>query len=318
MRLVRIGRILCPLDFSQASESAFRHATALAAWYGATITALHVTTRTRAPAGRLAPAYTVTFSGSTVANTGQTDSRHWRVLRELGQTTRRAREAGIPVRILVVHGEPASEILRRAREIGADLLVVGADERPALERGIPASATTRLSRRAPCPVWSVATASEPRASQMELRTILCAVDFSEPSLRALDYSFSLARERRSRVLLLHVLGGRGGAGPQGRSLRQHDAAPTMRHSRARLRALVPAGADQWCRPEVRIASGRPQREIPRVARVEGADLIVMGARHRRVFEADSCGWPLHAVAREAGCPVLAVPAPARGGEAARR
>src|SRR4030095_4903077 len=39
--------------------------------------------------------------------------------------------------------------------------------------------------------------------------ILVGLDFSEPSRRALDQALSLARERESKLLILHVIDGEG-------------------------------------------------------------------------------------------------------------
>lgn len=40
--MVDIQRILCPIDFSDASRHALEHAAASARWYGAQITVIHV------------------------------------------------------------------------------------------------------------------------------------------------------------------------------------------------------------------------------------------------------------------------------------
>ena len=40
--MIEIRRILCPIDFSDDSRHALAHATAVASWYGAAITLLHV------------------------------------------------------------------------------------------------------------------------------------------------------------------------------------------------------------------------------------------------------------------------------------
>jgi nucleotide-binding universal stress UspA family protein len=39
---MKIARILCPVDFSEASRHAIQHALMLGKWYHAPITALHV------------------------------------------------------------------------------------------------------------------------------------------------------------------------------------------------------------------------------------------------------------------------------------
>jgi nucleotide-binding universal stress UspA family protein len=274
--MIQINRILCPLDFSLASERAFRHATALARWYGATITALHV--RASAPPAALKP---------------------WRLVRELGRRVRGARDEGVRVRVAVVDGEVETEILRRAREEQTDLLVLGRSATRALEHRAPGSVTESLERRAPCPVWTVAASVMPRVSPAELRTILCAVDFTEVSLCALEYGLSLAQERHARIVLLHVLA--------------DCAGPAL----ARLHALIPAGADEWCMPAARIAVGRPDREILRAAREEDADLVVVGGRRKGELELALFGSTIERVARGAVPPVLVVPARARADATAR-
>ena len=40
--MIRIGHVLCPIDFSPFSARALRHAAAWSRWYGAQLTVLHV------------------------------------------------------------------------------------------------------------------------------------------------------------------------------------------------------------------------------------------------------------------------------------
>ena len=49
-----------------------------------------------------------------------------------------------------------------------------------------------------------------------------------------------------------------------------------------LRQLLPADAEQWCRPGVRVETGNASEEVLRVAEVEKANLIVVGVT--REFE----------------------------------
>ena len=42
---------------------------------------------------------------------------------------------------------------------------------------------------------------------IEMERVLCPVDFSAESMRALDYALSLAQESNARIILLHVLDG---------------------------------------------------------------------------------------------------------------
>jgi len=306
--VIRINHILCPLDLSEVSERALDHATALARWYGATITALHVwPTVSMTDMATHAPVVPAHLDEST---RGDLEPGLERIVGP-------ARQAGARMRTLVVDGDPAREILRQAVDTSADLLVMGTHGPPGLQRWILGSVTESVLRRAPCPVLTVATPAQARVSPVELQTILGAIDFSEASLRAVEYGFSLAQETRSRLVLLHVLAGFPDPAAEALFLSPDYADRVRQEAHDRLRSLVPEGAGDWCTREACVRVGRADREILRVAQEEGADLIVMGAQRRGGFDLMLFGSTIRAVAREAGCPVLAVPAPGRLDEARR-
>ncbi len=62
------------------------------------------------------------------------------------------RLVGRPVRTMLLSGEPASELLRHARERELDVLVVGTHGRRGLRRVVLGSVAERLVREAPCAV----------------------------------------------------------------------------------------------------------------------------------------------------------------------
>jgi nucleotide-binding universal stress UspA family protein len=143
------------------------------------------------------------------------------------------------------------------------------------------------------------------------KRILCAVDFSDSSLRALDYALDLAQEADARITLLHTIefspALREGASSTHVNLDQIHAAADAECLR-RLRALVPAEARTYCTVVTRVSDGKPHREIRHVAADEQADLIVMGAQGRGAMDVMIFGSNTYAVIRDARCPVLVVPA----------
>jgi nucleotide-binding universal stress UspA family protein len=142
------------------------------------------------------------------------------------------------------------------------------------------------------------------------KTILCPLDFSDSSMRALEYALSLAKEGHARVILLHVLL------PLLEQIASGDFDKTARYSlpeylqsfervaMKRLKAAVPPDARAWCTPEERVASGKPYRAIIQVAEETGADLIVMGVHGEGVLDRWLSGSTTHHVVREVACPVL--------------
>jgi universal stress protein A len=139
------------------------------------------------------------------------------------------------------------------------------------------------------------------------KRILCPVDFSSCSERALEYAVSLAQEADARITLLHVLdwpleAPRASAGFDIGDYREVLAA----EARERLRVLVPDEARQWCEPAEEVAAGKPYREILRAAREGASELIVMGVHGRGPLDLALFGSTTHHVVREASCPVLVV------------
>lgn len=74
-------------------------------------------------------------------------------LARLAERTQGAKSGPAPSdRMHLLHGKPASEVTRLAREEGFDLIVVGTHSRRGLERLLLGSVATGILHRAPCPV----------------------------------------------------------------------------------------------------------------------------------------------------------------------
>ena len=98
--MTMIKRILCPVDFSEASQHAIEHAVAIARWSKASVSALHV----YRPADGSSPSLQLSDEGvSTVApNQLRTDPAAW---------VEAARPHGVAVDVLFRTGQPVHEIL---------------------------------------------------------------------------------------------------------------------------------------------------------------------------------------------------------------
>jgi nucleotide-binding universal stress UspA family protein len=163
---------------------------------------------------------------------------------------------------------------------------------------------------ASCPVLTVppAAAHAPATPRPPYRRILCPVDFSTTSERALRYGLSLAEEAKARLTVLHVLEWF----PE-QEIREHRHfnVPEYRRfleedARRRLAEAVPEEARAWCEPVERVECGKAYREILRVAGEEGSDLIVLGVHGRGAVDLLLFGSTANHVVRQAACPVLTV------------
>ena len=192
-----IQRVLCPIDFSEHSRRALHHAQAIATWYDAELHVLHVRQDGLpmvASSLPLAPPIALADVGPAAAITA---------LHEFIERTGWSR----PVFPVVRHGHVATGIVDYAAEVGADLLVVGTHGRTGVDRLLLGSTAEHVVNEAPCPVLSIPREGDEPGSAERVRFthVLCAVDFSAASMRALERGLSLAQEYAARVTLLHVL-----------------------------------------------------------------------------------------------------------------
>jgi nucleotide-binding universal stress UspA family protein len=71
------------------------------------------------------------------------------------------RQCPVPVTAHLAAGDPVDEILKRARSLSADLLVMGTEDKVGLERFLLGSIADKVSKRAPCSVLIVREKQRP-------------------------------------------------------------------------------------------------------------------------------------------------------------
>jgi nucleotide-binding universal stress UspA family protein len=135
--MIRIQKILYATDFSSYSNQAYFHAVALASTHGASLTVLFVYTPDMVTPGQPA---------------GEDEAlKYWR--NQLEQI--RPVDPDIPVRHVLLEGDPAAEIVRYGRDAGMDLIVMGTHGRSGLERLLMGSVAEKVLRDASCSVLVV-------------------------------------------------------------------------------------------------------------------------------------------------------------------
>jgi nucleotide-binding universal stress UspA family protein len=138
--------------------------------------------------------------------------------------------------------------------------------------------------------------------------ILCPVDFSESSDRALDYALALARRHGGRVSVMHVLP-TVLADPE---IYPYLTEPVLASGEARDRAYGRLGAfvhralADGIGAEVVLEDGDVVDEVLEKAKRLEADLIVMGTHGRRGFRRLLLGSVTERVLRQAEAPVLSI------------
>jgi nucleotide-binding universal stress UspA family protein len=300
--VIQITRILCPVDFSEFSRHALRHAIAVAGWYEASVTVLHVFTN---------------VPNLDVPGVPLADPDHELLIARMQAFAGEA-PPGVPVSFVArCASNVPMEILDQAKTLMSDLIVIGSHGRSGFERLLLGSVTEKVVRKSPCPVMVV----PPRAADAQgaglihggRPRVLCAIDFSDASLGALEYAMSLAEEADADLTLLHSIE----VPPE---LRQPIPVPAdfnidQCHAAAeaeclvRLRELVPPSVRSFCHVETAVREGAAYRQVLRLAAEQTTDLIVMGVHGRGAVDLLLFGSNTARVIRAAACPVLIVPTP---------
>jgi nucleotide-binding universal stress UspA family protein len=143
----RVRTVLHASDFSKQSNRAFAQALDMAKSHRARLTILTVIV----PAVPIVPEQTLYLS-----MWKDIEAEAARFARQrLTRLAARARKAGVPTTILLGEGDPAREIVRVARSIRANLLVIGTHGRTGWSKLMLGSVAQRVVATAPCPVLSV-------------------------------------------------------------------------------------------------------------------------------------------------------------------
>jgi nucleotide-binding universal stress UspA family protein len=141
---VGVTRVVCPVNFSDTSRDSLRYAARHAEKFGAELVAVHV----------IEPGSHVLPAGSSECRV-----REW-IGEDLGEV--------MTFRELTLRGGAAERVLDCVDDIGADLLVIGAQHKLFRETTVIGTTTERLMRFATCPVLTVIRAAVPQDLRLEM------------------------------------------------------------------------------------------------------------------------------------------------------
>src|SRR5262249_4411765 len=214
-------------------------------------------------------------------------------------------DARVAVSADATAGAPADAIVGYAESMRPDLIVIGTRGATGLKQLVLGSVTEEVIRTAPCPVLAI----PPRAGALPrfpFRRVLCATDYSAPSIAALRAAASLTESALAEVTVLHVIDDAAEndlfvARPY--DVHRH-ADVCDEQARESLSEIVAGVFEDRRMPELRLAHGRPDQQILASAVEWDADLVVMGVQGRNGVNTMLFGSTTNSVIRPATCPVL--------------
>ena len=144
--MMKISRILAPVDFSTGSEASVEYAAALAQTLRATVTLFHVYQMPDLLGGIVPGA-----DNAADAERDRTSAQEW--LDKLRVETQKHR--GIEIDSALVHGSAAQEIISFSSSGGFDIVVMGTHGRTGLRHVLMGSVAEQVVRRARCPILTI-------------------------------------------------------------------------------------------------------------------------------------------------------------------
>lgn len=296
-------KILFATSGSSASDDAARVAFDLAGRYNAELTLLHVT-------GVPTRAYSQVVKDVRTGEEVSIDENYLSCIEDEIKDYYEAQLSSCSAncKTSIVTGYPHREILREARNLGADLIIMGAstkgEEGKFYRRAMAGSTLQRVAKAARCPVLSV---HRPHASYWGgIGSVVFATDFSKPADSAFAFAAKSAQDLDAELFMFHSLDiERGG---MGRDLDQDEIETRIIDARKQMHSKyaskLPSDFKNW---EIEVWEGTPYVEIVKFAREKQADLIVL-AHHSSDpdLEAARIGSTMEQVILRANCPVVSV------------
>jgi nucleotide-binding universal stress UspA family protein len=259
----RLQSILCGVDFSRESRVALRYAVALARVNNASLTTMYVDDPVLTAAAAAGYDTTLLEQGAT---------REVRQLLErVGVAAAEAHLNGIVIAV----GRPAAEIVKAARRLSADLIVLGTHGRSGAAKVFFGSTTAQVLRHAPAPVLAVpATAMWPDSSWPDA-PVLAAIAPGPGDREHVASAAALARRFGVGLILVHVVDAPVVPPWSRREISASDRR-RLASARRRMRQLA---AEASVQPQDScVLFGSPVSEIAELAAERGVAVITMMLR----------------------------------------
>ncbi|WP_299187818.1 universal stress protein [uncultured Aquimarina sp.] len=182
-------KIIVPIDFSKYSEYALETSAALAKKYNAQIIVIHMLELSEA---------VLSVSGTETQN--ETIFMLKLASKKFEEFLQKDYLEGIEIETIIKHHKVFDELDQVAKDIGADLIVMGSHGHSRQEGIFSGSNTAKVVRHSNVPVLIVKS----KLTNVDFDKVVYATDFSEESIPAFKKALDLLSTMNSETTLLHV------------------------------------------------------------------------------------------------------------------
>jgi nucleotide-binding universal stress UspA family protein len=276
--MATLQSILLATDFRESSQAAARAVVQLATTFGAQVRVLHVREEF------------ITWPVSPFENQDR--------------LTAELKAQNVDLAEFLVHAGPAADVVvRTVREVNADLLVIGTGEKNRDGHLVLGPIAESILEHAPAPILAV----NPHGPKLAFKTIVCPVDHSEVSRRALEDAMTLARAYSARLIVVSVV-------PDVSWLEAAVETGQIAGAKLEHESKWIADLDQFLGSmsldgldwEREVRYGNPHEQILAAAQERLADLLVVGATGRSGLVRMLLGSTTRRLMRQLPCSLLIV------------
>lgn len=284
--MLKLSKILLPVDFSEQGSGAARYASALAHHFHAALTLLHV--NEIYAAALVAPQE---FHGP--IDTGWIAALEAERLRELNSYCE-PEFRDLEVQRVAVSGSPSQQIMEHAHKEKTDLIVMPTHGYGPFRRFLLGSVTAKVLHDVECPVWTGVHMQETSRQEWKVvRNVLCAIDSGAASERVLTWARDFAGEFGAVLTVVHAIPA---PGPEdSRTSRADQAREEIQCLKKKL----------GVRGMIEIREGDPTKVVAEATAQTNADVLVIGRSPERSglgrLRANA-----YAIIRDSTCPVVSV------------
>lgn len=278
-----LSSVLHATDFSPSSEVATEYAAVIARVFDARLDLLH------AHRMELPPYFTPQQNLGLEQQLARAQDSIMDHLRDLAETHV---PPDVSRELLVADDFATDAILEYAEQRQSGMVVLGSHGRKGISRALLGSVSENVLREIRVPLLITRPPSEDTSltSPPVITHLLCSIDYTPHSLRAVEVAAALAGRLGARLTVLHSL----------------ESARDEASEQDRVCSWLPDAIEATCQWQVNIERGNPAERIISAAERDGADMIVVGGRHRSFLKATVLGSTTERVVRHAHCPVLTV------------
>jgi nucleotide-binding universal stress UspA family protein len=290
--MLPLSKILAPVDFSERSVAAVRYARKLACHFHAELTLLHVL-----------PSISYEMGGFEFGGVVMTEAFTDRLAQARGDLEEFLRDelAGQKVLRVVLEGDPAQKIVEYAHSEHASLIVIPTHGYGPFRRFLLGSVAAKVLHDAECPVLTGVHIEEGAVLEaVAPRKIVCAVDLSPQSAKALAWADQMSQEFQSQLTVVHAM-------PLAESHSEESFDPEWRSTvedriREKMNELV---TGTHTTTSLLIESGNPAEVVADTVQQFNADLVVIG-RSEAAGMFGRLRTNAYAIIRQSPCPVVSV------------